>query len=616
MTDEHIAQMALDRARARPESIAFRVKKNDAYVDVPWSTVIPRIEHIAAGLLTSAPLSEGARISIMGNTSMDWVVLDIAALSVGLQTVPVYASLLPEEAGYMHVDTGVELIVVENADQLAKVRKFRDGFTFFDKKYVPADIKNKAKVVVVNPSGLTAADDWESLETVESRGKARLDEMKAEMERRSKLIRRNHIATFTYTSGTTGPPKAVIQTHHNMLSMLENIEEVGIFEQRVRDHGLFLFLPLAHSFGRLIELAGPFFNSPLVMSTVPTLAVDLGLSRPGFFPGAPRVYEKMMGKVFGAIESAPPLRQKIFHWAMDVGKQTIPYVSTGQPIPAMLSFKRSIADKLVLSKIRAKLGMDRAAVLLSGSAPLRSDVHEAFLAFGLMLIEAYGLTETCPGLTANRPGRLRVGTVGQPIKGVEIRIAEDNEILAKGPNITSGYLNRDDATKDAFDSDGWFHTGDLGSQDSEGFVRITGRKKELLKTSGGKYIAPVKIEALLKAMPFIQEAVVIGDNRNYCTCLFSLDPENFGEWIKRTGAPNDVNSDHVKKELDAHVKKVNGTLASYESIKYFRVLPGPMTVDGGELTASLKVKRKVVSEKYAGLIEEMYSKELAAASKD
>ncbi len=608
MADTHIFGMVLDRANRNRGAIAFRVKRGDRFVDIPWSEVLPRMQHIAAGLVTAGELSDGARVSIIGNTSMDWVILDFAAMSAGFQTVPVYASLLPEEVGFMHADTKVELIVAENASQVAKVRAMRSGFRFFDIDYTADQVALKGKIVVVDPTGLAPADDWESLADLEARGKAQLAATQAEVTRRIQKVQRSDIATFTYTSGTTGPPKAVIQTHENMLSLLENLEEVNLFGPQVREGGLFLFLPLAHSFGRLIELAGPFYECPLVLSSVPTLAADLGLSRPGFFPGAPRVFEKMKGKIETGVAAAPPLRQKIFHWAIGVGKQTIPYVTTGRPLPALLSLKRAVADKLVFSKVRAKLGMDRTAVLLSGSAPLRSDVHEFFMALGLLLLEAYGLTETCPGLTANRPGRIKIGTVGIPFKGVTIRIAEDGEILAKGPNITSGYLNRPDATGEAFDEDGWFHTGDLGSMDTEGFVSITGRKKELFKTSGGKYIAPIKIEARLKAVPFLQEAILIGDARHFCVALFTCDPETLGEWAAKQGVPADPGHPKVRELLQTHVHQVNSTLASFESVKYFEVLPGPLTVDGGELTASLKVKRKTVSSKYADLIEAMYSR--------
>lgn len=608
MADPHIPGMVQRCAARDPNHAAFRVKRDGGWVDVPWKDVTPRIEAIAAGLLSAADLPDGARVSIIGNTTMDWIILDFAAMSVGLQTVPVYASLLPEEVGFMHADPQVMLVVAENATQVAKVRAMRDGFRFFDVDYAKERIPLRGKIVVVDPNGLSPADDWESLADLEARGRDKLPSLREEMKRRLGKVQRSDIATFTYTSGTTGPPKAVIQTHDNMLSLIENIEEVQIFSDAVREGGLFLFLPLAHSFGRLIELAGPYYAAPLIISSVPTLAADLAGSRPGFLPAAPRVYEKMKGKVESGVASAPPARQKIFRWALGVGKETIPYVTTGKPIPAWLNLKRAIADKLVFSKVKAKMGLDRCAVLLSGSAPLRSDVHEFFMALGLTLIEAYGLTETCPGLTANRPGNMKIGTVGQPIKGVTIRIAEDGEILAKGPNITSGYLNRPDATAEAFDDEGWFHTGDLGSMDSDGFVAITGRKKELLKTSGGKYIAPVKIEARLKGLPFIQEAVVIGDGRNYCVALFSLEPENFAEWAQKEGIPADPGHARVRETLAVHVKAVNGTLASFETIKHFDVLPRPMTVDGGELTASLKVKRKVVTTQYAEVIEALYAR--------
>jgi long-chain acyl-CoA synthetase len=609
MADPHIPAMIQRSAARNPDGPAFRVKDGaGGWKDVAWKDVLPRIEAIAAGLLSAAPLPDGARVSIIGNTTMDWVILDFAAMSVGLQTVPVYASLLPEEVGFMHADPGVRLVVAENAAQVAKVRAMRDGFTFFDVEYGKDRLPLVGKIVVVDPTGLAPADDWESLADLEARGREQLAGLRDEMVRRLQKVQRSDIATFTYTSGTTGPPKAVIQTHDNMLSLVENIEEVNIFGPAVREGGLFLFLPLAHSFGRLIELAAPYFDTPLVMSSVPTLAADLGTSRPGFLPAAPRVYEKMKGKVEGGVASSPPIRQKIFGWAMGVGKETIPYVTTGQPLPGFLGFKNTIADKLVFSKVRAKMGLDRCAVLLSGSAPLRSDVHEFFLALGFTLIEAYGLTETCPGLTANRPGRMKIGTVGQAIRGVTLRIAEDGEVLAKGPNITSGYLNRAEATAEAFTEDGWFRTGDLGSLDGDGFLSITGRKKELFKTSGGKYIAPVKIEARLKAVSFLQEAVLIGDGRHFCVALFSLDPENFAEWAQKEGIPAEPGHARVREVLEAHVAAVNQSLASFESVKYFEVLPGPMTVDGGELTASLKVKRRVVSTKYADLIEGMYAR--------
>ncbi len=607
MADVHIGEMVLSRAAKNPSRVAFSVRRGSAYHDVQWQEVLPRMRNIAAGLLTAMDLADDAHIAIIGNTSMDWVLCDFAALSVGLRTVPVYGSLLPEEVGYMHCDTGVVLAIVENAAQLDKVRAMREGFTFFEREYA-ADEVALAHVVVIDPTGIEPADDWESLADLEARGADKHDEVAEQMERRRGAVRREQVATYTYTSGTTGPPKAVIQTHDNMLSMLEMIDELRMFSKPVIDGGLFLFLPLAHSFGRLIELSGPFFGSSLVISSVPTLAEDLGLSRPGFFPSAPRVYEKMKAKIEGAVAGAPAVRKALFNWAMGVGRATIEPRSKGAPVPLLTRLQLRVADKLVLSKLRARLGFDKAGLLLSGSAPLSVEVHEFFLAIGVDLMEAYGLTETCPGLTTNMPGAFRLGTVGKPFPGVEIRIADDGEILAKGANITQGYRNREQATAEAFDDDGWFHTGDLGTKDGDGFVKITGRKKELIKTSGGKYVAPAKIEGRLKGLTIVQEAVVIGDLRNYCVCLVAIDPEELETWASQQGSKADAQSAAVHAAVQAHIDEVNGGLASFESIKYFKVLPEPMTVENGILTASLKVKRKVVSERYADLIEDMYGK--------
>ncbi|WP_338866421.1 AMP-dependent synthetase/ligase [Myxococcus stipitatus] len=608
MADAHstLSHLILNRARTSPQRVAFRVRRGDTYADVSWSEVSPRIEAIAAGLLSAGPVEDAACVTIVGNTSMASCLVDFAALSVGLRTIPVYASLLPEEVGYMHADTEARLIVVDDASQLEKVRAFRKGFTFFDTLYSPTEFMARAKVVVIHPTGLAPADDWESLEALEARGRARHASMESEMRRRASMIRREHVATYTYTSGTTGAPKAVIQTHDNMLAMLEDVAEAGMLDENVREHGLFFFLPAAHSFGRMVEFAGPFFDAPLVMSTVPSLAADLVVARPGFFPAAPRVFEKMMAKVTSALQNERGLRRRLVEWALRVGREAASLGIDGKPLPLLLAAQRGLADRLVLAKLRSRLGLDNASVLLSGAAPLRVDVQMFFLSLGLTVLEAYGLTETCPGLTINRKENVRPGTVGTPFKRCTLKVSADGELLARGPNISRGYLNRPDATADSFDEEGWFRTGDLASIDAEGFVRIIGRKKELLKTSGGKYIAPLKIEAQLKQHPLIQEAVVIGEGRHYCTALFALDTEILAEVARREGIPADPSHPSIDKVLKTLVAETNSGLASFESIKTFRVSPGPFTVDGGELTASLKVKRHAVVRKHAALIESMY----------
>ena len=608
MKHETLGRMFLQRIKESPSDVAIRHKNASGdYSDITWKQLGERMERIAAGLVTAIDaLPHHAAIAILGNTSNDWIACDFAALSISLQTVPVYATLLPSEVGYLHVDTGAVIAIVEDGSQLEKVREMRKGFTFFEREYAADEVKLQ-HVVVMDPTGIAPADDWESLADLEKRGAEQLEATKSDRDQRTQDLTREQTATYTYTSGTTGPPKGVIQTSGNMLCMLESVEECGVINAEMKDGGLFLFLPLAHSFGRLIELSGPYFNAPIVIAGIPTLKDDLAAARPGFFPSAPRVYEKFKARIESKLAGAPFLRKTLANWALGVGRQTVPYRLRGQALPGMLQRKYNIADKLVLSKVRANLGLDRCSIMLSGSAPLSVEVHEFFIALGLNLLEAYGLTETCPGLTSNLPGRMKLGTVGLAFPGVQIKIAADGEILAKGGNITSGYLNRPEATDEAFDDEGWFHTGDLGSMDSEGFVKITGRKKELMKTSGGKYIAPAKLEAYLKNLTIVQEAVTIADTRNFVTALIAIDPEELTEWAGQTGNADDPKSPAVKAAVQAHVDEVNKKLASYETIKYFQIVP-PMTVESGLLTASLKVKRKVVFDRYADLIDEMYTR--------
>ena len=614
MPHQTVGSMILDRIQESPARPALRYKSDGDWKSVTWKELGGRMERIASGLLTALDeeLADDAHVAIIGNTSVDWIACDFAAISVGLRTVPVYATLLEDECGYLLQDTGSVICIVENAEQYRKAKAVENGFTFFDVDY-DADAIKVRHYVVFDTTGMPEGDDWESLADLEARGAEKLEETAAERKRRLDGQKRSDTVTYTYTSGTTGPPKGVIQTNDNVLAMLEAVEKTPLFGRNALDGGFFLFLPLAHSFGRLIEFGGPFADSEMIISSVPTLLDDLTTTRPGFIPSAPRVFEKIKSKIETTVASAPPIRQKLFGWAIDAGKATIPYRSKGQPIPFGVALKYRVADKLVLSKLRAKLGFDKAGILLSGSAPLDPEVHRFFLAWGLEVMEAYGLTETCPGLTSNLPGNFRIGTVGLPFPGIDIKIAADGEILAKGANITQGYLHRPEATAEAFDEEGWFHTGDLGAMDDEGFVKITGRKKELMKTSGGKYIAPAKIEGRLKLLPIVQEAVVVADYRNFATALIAVDPEELKAWSEQTGNGDDLESEAVAQAIQAHVDEVNGGLAQYESIKYFRVIPA-LTVEEGFLTASLKVKRSVVYERYEALIEDMYQAREKAAS--
>ncbi|MEM9696956.1 MAG: AMP-binding protein, partial [Myxococcota bacterium] len=390
-----IAEMVLDRASLTPHRDAIRHKVDGRYRGIPWREAMQRIDRIAAGLLTArASLAPRAAITILGVTSADWICCDFAALSLGLRTVPIYASLLPAEVGYVHADTEAVICIVEDGTQLEKVRQCRRGFTFFDQDYGPDKVRLE-HLVVMDPTGIEPAEDWESLADLEARGAEHLESMREERRQRLAELTRDSVATYTYTSGTTGPPKGVIQTHGNMISLLENVESYAVFNrQQVVDAGLFLFLPLAHSFGRLIELGGVFYGSPIVIAGIPTFADDLKLSRPGFVPAAPRVYEKVKAKLESAVADAPPVRQRLFALALAAGKATIPYRAENRPLPLPLKLAHAAADRVVLANLRARLGLDRCVAMLTGSAPISEEVHGFFLALGLDLLEAYGLTET------------------------------------------------------------------------------------------------------------------------------------------------------------------------------------------------------------------------------
>jgi long-chain acyl-CoA synthetase len=605
--DTSLGAMFFDRAKKLGAVTAFKVKRNgNHYSEVSFAESARRTEAIAAGILSiEGGIARRASIGLVASTSMEWVLVDMAVMSLDVLMVPIYPTLLAAEIGYILIDSGCEIVFVEDKEQLEKCRSILNGFTFFDKQYAKSALKVR-RFVVIDPKGVEPASDWESLDALEARGRQKLDDTKQEREERLRGAKREDIATYGYTSGTTGPPKGVIQTHDNWLSLLEVSADMGLFTEAVRKTGAFLFLPLAHSFGRLIEFAAFFHGGPVIISAIPTLAEDLAKSRPGLVPAAPRVFEKIYARITAAVATANPRRQKLFQWAIETGKATIPYRQKNRPLPLALRVKHKLADRLVLSKIRERLGLDRCETMLSGSAPLAPVVQDFFWAIGVNLFEGYGLTETCPALTANRPSKWKLQTVGTPLRNVEIKIAPDGEILARGPNVTRGYLNRDDANAESF-VDGWFHTGDIGEFDSDGFLRITDRKKDLLKTSGGKYVAPQKIEGLLKSKPMIAEAVVIGDNLKFCTALLLLDDDGLKSWADRTGNPPDRKHPALIAALQKSIDEVNRDLASFESIKYFRVVDEPFTVENGLLTGSFKVKRKEVNKRFKALIDDMYS---------
>jgi len=601
MSYTNLAQMFFEQADALGARPRYRYRGGDGWRDVTWAEMAERVAEIAAGLLASG-VAPGDRVALLSATRPEWMEIDFAILACGALSVPIYQSNLPAECGYIITNSGSSLVFVENGKQRAKVEEVtRRGFEL-DGVTQKVDVRG-----IITIEGDPGAG--QSLSGLMDRGRAALPTARREIERRIATLRRDDVATIVYTSGTTGPPKGVVQTHGNHLATVESLLRLGIAREGDVD---FFFLPLAHSFARLIEYYGIAAGTVTAFARgIDTLPEDLAASRPHLVPAVPRIFEKLYGRVQTARESGGALRRMLFDWAVGVGRARSRCEQDGQPLPALVQVQYALAHRLVFSRIHRLLG-GNIRYMTSGGAPLSREIAEFFHAVGVLVLEGYGLTETTPSLTVNRPDRFKFGTVGLPLDCCEVRIAADGEILARGANVAGGYHQRPEATAESWDAEGWFHTGDIGEFDADGFLRITDRKKDLIKTSGGKYVAPQKIENLLKLQPHVSQAVVIGDNRKYCVALITLEADEMARWAGAHGltfaSPEEMATHPAVRELiEGEVGLANRELASYESVKYFRILPRDLSTETGELTASLKVKRKVMAERYRREIEEMYA---------
>ncbi|TMB58597.1 MAG: long-chain fatty acid--CoA ligase [Deltaproteobacteria bacterium] len=601
MSYANLAEMFFTRARELAARPRYRYRVADGWREVTWQTMAERVRAIAAGLLDLG-VAPGDRVALLSNTRPEWMEIDFAILACGALTVPIYQSNLPAECGYIIANSESSVVFVENPKQRAKIEEVtRHGFELDG---VRQTIGVRAVITIEGDPGA-----GESLAALVKRGRDALGHLLGELDARIADLRRDQLATIVYTSGTTGPPKGVLQTHGNHLATVESLLKLGIAREGDVD---FFFLPLAHSFARLIEYYGIAAGTITAFArSIDNLAEDLAGSRPHLVPAVPRIYEKLYGRIQGARESGGALRRALFDWAVGVGRARSRHEQEGRPVPTLLQWQHGLAHRLVFSRIHQLLG-GNIRYMTSGGAPLSREIAEFFHAVGIPILEGYGLTETTPSLTVNQPERFKLGTVGLPLDCCELRIAPDGEILARGANIALGYHRRPEATAESWDREGWFHTGDIGEFDADGFLRITDRKKDLIKTSGGKYVAPQKIENLLKLQPHVSQAVVIGDNRKYCTALITLDQEEVGRWASAQGlrfaSPEEMAAHpRVREVIEAEVAAANKELASYESIKYFRILPRDLSTETGELTPSLKVKRKVMAERYRQQIEEMYA---------
>ncbi len=571
----------------KPELLLHKV--DGQYTPISTAAFVGRVRQLAKAL-GDLGVVRGDRVALMAENGPHWPTVDFATLAIGAALVPIYPTLLPEQVAYIVRDSGAKALFVQGRERLEGLLAMK------------AEMPSVQRYVLIGAPGGGDATDLEFLIA----GGAGVDP--AQFEAEARRAKADDLATLIYTSGTTGNPKGVMLTHGNITTnVLSGLEALDISS----DWTALSFLPLAHSFERTVDYIYFYRGCTIAYAvSVATVAQNLGEVRPHVFVSVPRVYEKVLGRVQENVAKSSPTKQKIFRWACDVGRQALPWRLRHESPSGFLGLKLALADKLVFGKIRERLG-GRFVMAVSGGAPLGRDVAEFFWAAGVPIYEGYGLTETAPVLTVNRRGRTRLGSVGPTIGGIELRIAADGEILAKGPNIMRGYFNSPQATAEAIDADGWFHTGDIGEIDNEGFLRITDRKKELIVNAYGKNIAPAPIENDLKASRWIGQAVVIGDKRQFLAALIVPDFETLKAWAEREGmAQTDaralIQDPKVRTMIKADVDHVNAHLARYEQIKAWELLPNEFTLETGELTPTQKVKRRVILQKYGETIERLY----------
>jgi long-chain acyl-CoA synthetase len=596
-----VYEMFQHRVSSTPDAEAMSGRRDGQWHSLTWREAERRVRAVAGGLL-SLGFQKGDRAAVLATSRPEWVIADLAILGAGGATSTIYTSNTADESAYILADSGSRVCFVENALQDAKIRGVRDQ--------LPGVVQ---LVQIDGEPGV--ADGWTiTLAELERRGEewnaanpARLDEVAAS-------IVPEDLATLIYTSGTTGKPKGVMLTHDNWLAEAEATAKTNILGPSDKQ---LLFLPLAHSFAKVLEVV-------FIRSGVPTaidgviddLVANLAVVRPTVMGGVPRVYEKVYNRVVTGAREGGGLKYKIFQWAMGVGARVSKIRQQGGQPSGLLAFKHRLADKLVYSKLKTRLG-GRLRFLISGGAPLSRAIAEFFHSCDILILEGYGLTETSAGSFFNRPERYKFGSVGLPVPGLEVRIAEDGEILLRGRSVMKGYYNLPEDTAEALEPDGWFHTGDIGVLDADGFLSITDRKKDILVTAGGKNIAPQNIEGKLKAAcPYVSQVVMLGDRRPFCVALITLNEETTGKWAREHGIDYKDYADLASRPAIQHLirdglEAVNATLASYERIKDFHLLDHDLSQETGELTPKMSVKRKVVEANHKDILERFYAETVA-----
>ena len=601
-----IAQMFAKRVHDTPDREAFRYPVGEQWRSMTWRQAGERVKAMAAGLV-SLGVHREERVGILCNTRLEWLLCDLGILSAGGATTTVYPSSTAEECAFILADSDTKYVFAEDAKQVDKLRAHR------------AEMPKLAKVILVDGAPDAKKDgDWViTLAELEAKGAEMLAKDPRAIDDLVAGIQASHLATLIYTSGTTGKPKGVRLLHECWAYCADAIEAVRLWSD---SDVQYLWLPMSHSFGKVL-MAGHIASGSVtaVDGRIPKLVDNLAVVRPTLVAAVPRIFEKVYNRIIEKSKKGSALQQRIFEWAIATGKAGSHVRQQGKEPTGLLAIKLKIADRLVFDKVKATFG-GRVRYFISGSAPLSREIAEFFHACGILILEGYGLTETSAASFVNRPSKYAFGSVGFPMPGTDCKLApEDSEILIKSPGVMDGYHNLPEATAEALTKDGWLRTGDIGEVDAKGFLRITDRKKDLIKTSGGKYIAPQHIEGLLKAScPYLSQVIIHGDKRNFVTALITLDEEAMMKWAKGKGITKSyaevVQLPETKALLTPYFDQVNKGLAKYETVKQFSVLPLDLTVESGELTPSLKVKRKVVEKKYAAMLDKMYEGSIADAS--
>ena len=589
-----VGAVLLEQVKASGDREAFRHLRDGRWVSLSWTETKDSAFELAAGLLALGIQLED-RVAIASGTRIEWVLADLAIMSAGAATTTVYPTTQHDDVAFILSDSGSRVVFAEDQGQVDKIEAHADELPDLE--------------TIVQIAGVPRGPRTISLDDLRARGRERLAIDPSCVEDVIAQTGPDHLATLIYTSGTTGRPKGVRLVHD---CWTYDGAAVEAFEIISRDDLQYLWLPLSHVFGKcLIAVQLKIGFASAIEGDIDSLVENLGVVQPTFMCGAPRIFEKVRSRVMTSASTGP--RKRIVDWAFAVGRKTAPLRLEGKRPRGLLAVQQALADRLVFSAIQARMG-GKIRFFMSGSAGLNREVQEWFYAAGLLLLEGYGLTETSSLTCVNNPRAPRFGTVGPPIPGTELRIAEDGEIMVKGPGVLRGYHHLPEASAEAV-VDGWFATGDIGELDDHGYLKITDRKKDLIKTSGGKYVAPSEVEGVIKAAcPYVSQVVAHGEGRKYISALIALDPGAISEWADAQGltygSPEDLTrAPEVRALIDSCVQAANRKLERWETVKRWAFLPGELDVERGEVTPSMKVRRSEVTRRYGDLLDSLYDRD-------